>query len=110
MAGARLTRGSTASRRPRGRGLACSPSTARLSPERRVKAVVSFLLLALTAASIGVSGQSTGRQPSAAARQGGTLPRTPWGEPDLQGVWNYGTMTPLERPAQWAGKEVLTQA
>jgi hypothetical protein len=38
------------------------------------------------------------------------MPRTPWGDPDLQGVWNYGTMTPLERPAQWAGKEVLTPA
>jgi hypothetical protein len=35
--------------------------------------------------------------------------RTSWGDPDLQGVWNYGTMTPLERPAQWAGREVLTQ-
>jgi hypothetical protein len=36
-------------------------------------------------------------------------PRTPWGDPDLQGVWNYGTMTPLERPAQWTGREVLTE-
>lgn len=36
--------------------------------------------------------------------------RTSWGDPDLQGVWNYGTMTPLERPAQWAGREVLTEA
>ena len=36
-------------------------------------------------------------------------PRTPWGDPDLQGVWNYGTMTPLERPAQWADKEVLSE-
>ena len=25
-------------------------------------------------------------------------PRTPWGHPDLQGVWNNGTITPLERP------------
>jgi hypothetical protein len=25
-------------------------------------------------------------------------------------VWNYGTMTPLERPAQWTGKDILTQA
>jgi hypothetical protein len=74
-----------------------------------VKGLVSFLLLAVVAASIGMDAQNTGRQPVAAARQG-TAPRTPWGEPDLQGVWNYGTMTPLERPAQWAGKEVLTQA
>ena len=26
------------------------------------------------------------------------LPRTPWGEPDLQGVWNDATSTPLQRP------------
>jgi len=36
-----------------------------------------------------------------------TPPRTPWGEPDLQGIWNYATMTPLERPRDLAGKRVL---
>jgi len=39
-----------------------------------------------------------------------TAPRTPWGDPDLQGVWNYATMTPLERPRDLAGKEVLSEA
>jgi len=34
--------------------------------------------------------------------------RTPWGEPDLQGIWNSETVTPLERPARWADKPVLT--
>ena len=24
--------------------------------------------------------------------------RTPWGDPDLQGVWTGSTLTPLERP------------
>ena len=27
-----------------------------------------------------------------------TPPLTPWGEPDLQGIWNNATSTPLERP------------
>ncbi len=35
-------------------------------------------------------------------------PRTPWGDPDLQGVWNYATMTSLERPRELAAKETLT--
>jgi hypothetical protein len=35
-------------------------------------------------------------------------PRTPWGDPDLQGVWNDATSTPLQRPGTVGGKEVLT--
>ena len=35
-------------------------------------------------------------------------PRTPWGDPDLQGVWDYWTFTPLERPEEFAGKVELT--
>jgi len=35
-------------------------------------------------------------------------PRTPWGEPDLQGIWTDPYQTPLERSAQFAGKEVFT--
>src|SRR5215211_3424916 len=37
-----------------------------------------------------------------------TTPRA--GRPDLQGVWNFSTITPLERPAEFAGKEFLTDA
>lgn len=37
-------------------------------------------------------------------------PRTPWGHPDLQGFWNNGTSTPLERPVDLADKEFLTEA
>jgi hypothetical protein len=36
-------------------------------------------------------------------------PRTPWGSPDLQGTWTGSTLTPLERPAEFAGKPVLTK-
>ncbi|MCY3820028.1 MAG: hypothetical protein OXH52_11795, partial [Gammaproteobacteria bacterium] len=35
-------------------------------------------------------------------------PRMPWGAPDLQGVWDFRTITPLERPAELAGKARLT--
>ena len=33
--------------------------------------------------------------------------RTPWGDPDLQGIWNTATATPLERPSKF-GTPVLT--
>ena len=40
---------------------------------------------------------------------GGALtPRTPWGDPDLQAVWNVASGTPLERPEKYAGREFLT--
>ena len=35
-------------------------------------------------------------------------PRTAWGAPDLRGIWNHGTATPLERPERHAGREFLT--
>ena len=39
-----------------------------------------------------------------------TVPRTPWGEPDLQGVWtgNSAHSVPLERPLDAAEVEALT--
>ena len=47
--------------------------------------------------------------PSAAQATGDSgVPRTPWGAPDLQGVWDNRTITPLERPRQFAGQETLT--
>ena len=35
-------------------------------------------------------------------------PRTADGHPDIQGVWSFANLTPLERPAEFAGKAVLT--
>ena len=43
-----------------------------------------------------------------AAAKARAIPRTPDGRPDMQGIWDFRTITPLERPAQFAGKEVLT--
>jgi hypothetical protein len=37
------------------------------------------------------------------------LARTPWGDPDMEGIWGVGyVFTPLERPKELAGKEFLT--
>jgi len=38
------------------------------------------------------------------------VPRTVDGQPDLQGVWNFSTITPLERTAEFSGREYLTDA
>ena len=36
-------------------------------------------------------------------------PRTPWGHPDLQGMWDHRTITPLERPEELGDREFLTE-
>ena len=38
-----------------------------------------------------------------------TVPRTAWGQPDLQGIWDFRTITPLERPEDLADREFLTE-
>ena len=59
---------------------------------------VVIALMALAPASL------AGQQPN----EGYTPPRTPWGDPDLQGVWNNNTVVPLQRPLTAAGKETLS--
>jgi hypothetical protein len=45
----------------------------------------------------------------AAAAANWTPPRTPWGDPDLQGYYLNLSYTPLERPAELAGKALYTE-
>ncbi len=49
--------------------------------------------------------------PKAAAKaKSWAVPRTPDGHPDLQGTWTNATLTPLERPARFAGKLTVSAA
>jgi hypothetical protein len=57
------------------------------------------------------AGQTRSARDSASAGNpdsGVRPPRTPDGHPDLQGTWDFRTLTPLERPSDLAGKQVLT--
>ncbi len=58
--------------------------------------------LAFAAASVLVAAQS--ERPAAPAA------RTPDGHPNLQGVWQTNTYTPLERPKEFADREFFTEA
>ena len=58
----------------------------------------SFVLAFLIVFSVALSAQN--------ASQG---LRTGWGDPDLQGVWDFRTLTPLERPDEFEGKAFLTE-
>ena len=63
-----------------------------------------------------VVGQTQAQRPSTPAIKAGatgekaTQGKTPWGDPDLQGTWSNQTLTPLERPAEFEDKPVLTEA
>jgi hypothetical protein len=62
-------------------------------------------------AAVSVSITATSAQAPAAS---GTAPvaalKTPWGEPDLQGIWTDEFDTPLQRPAKYADQEFFTAA
>jgi hypothetical protein len=40
--------------------------------------------------------------------QSSDAPRTPWGHPNLQGVWTNATLTPLQRPLELGDKAFFT--
>jgi hypothetical protein len=69
-------------------------------------AVVSIGLVAVAASSVATQGQ---RPPSEARRTGEFSAKTPWGHPDLQGIWDFRTVTPMERPTELGDKAVLTE-
>jgi hypothetical protein len=50
------------------------------------------------------------QRPSVATPKGWKTPRTADGVPDLQGLWTNATLTPLQRPANLAGKEFFTES
>ena len=62
---------------------------------RTLVAAVVVVLAAVAVAPVPAAGQEA-------------APRTPWGHPDLQGTYTSKTITPLERPADLAEREVLT--
>ncbi len=46
----------------------------------------------------------------AQSRDGEEIRRTPWGRPDLRGVWINGSLTPVERPEEFGAREFHTAA
>jgi hypothetical protein len=69
----------------------------------RLFASIGALVLVIGGLAVAPYAQST----QAPANPGREF-RTPWNEPDLQGIWSGETLTPLQRPARFAGKPVLT--
>ena len=75
----------------------------------RCRRVVSWQMSAVVVLAVVAVGLFTAL-PAAAQTSGGAAgpDRTPWGHPDLQGVWNFNTNTPLERPGEFGDRQFLT--
>ena len=66
--------------------------------------IVTCIVLGVALSTAVVSGGQSKASP------GWSVPRTPDGRPDLQGVWANNGMTPLERPKQLGGRATMTDA
>jgi hypothetical protein len=71
-------------------------------------AVVLSVLVFLKPAQVTVAQE--GPTASATAPKAAATLKTPWGEPDLQGIWMDESDTPLQRPAKYANQEFFTEA
>lgn len=77
--------------------------------QRQLFALLGALTLVAGLASVAATPLAAQSQRAAKAPPKTTIPRTPWGAPDLTGIWTGNTMTPLERRAEHAGKQFLTK-
>ena len=70
-------------------------------------AVALATTIGLTAAT--AQTQIPGAAPTSAATTAKPVAKTPWGHPDLQGTWDYRTITPLERARELGTREFYTE-
>jgi hypothetical protein len=72
---------------------------------------ISTATVAIAAAALGVAVSLPATTVSAQTpASAGTSLKTPWGEPDLQGIWTEEYDTPLQRPARVANQASFTEA
>jgi hypothetical protein len=69
--------------------------------------MIMVAMAAMAGAVISAPVKSTQAQTPAATSQ---ALKTPWGEPDLQGIWTDEFDTPLQRPAKYANQDFFTAA
>jgi hypothetical protein len=68
----------------------------------------AFLAMLLGASALAAAPPVLAQAPKPATTAAYKAPRTAFGQPDLQGLWTNATITPLERPAKYGERLVLT--
>src|SRR5215467_9142823 len=69
------------------------------------------IVIATAGAIISMSiAQTSAQAPGASAAAPAQALKTPWGEPDLQGIWTDEADTPLQRSPKYASQEFFTEA
>jgi hypothetical protein len=87
----------------------CAGNRPSESTEMKHRFFASTVARALTVVVVSLAAAPVAGQPRPAASKKWTPPRTPDGQPDLQGIWTNATITPFERPKELAGKEFFTE-
>jgi hypothetical protein len=75
-----------------------------------VRVLITALVVAIGIDAAYVVTAAQEAKTDAARSSKSAVQRTPDGHPDLQGLWDYRTVTPLERPRDFADKEFFTDA
>jgi hypothetical protein len=70
----------------------------------------TFAIAAAVAVMFGGIMRTSAQAPLAGEAAPAPALKTPWGEPDLQGIWTDESDTPLQRPAKYAAQEFFTAA
>jgi hypothetical protein len=69
-----------------------------------VSAALSALVVAVSLAGEPLTAQAPAAKPFTPKPSAYTPPRTPWGDPDLMGVWDYQSVIRMQRPDDLVGK------
>jgi hypothetical protein len=70
---------------------------------------LSAFVAAVLLLSVAAAGQTPSKRTLAESESTWVPPRTADGQPDFEGIWTNATIVPLQRPAEFAGKPILTQ-
>ena len=76
----------------------------------RLVSVIAAMTAVLCIGDTKVAAQGPSDRGVARHEHSSDIPRTTDGRPNLEGAWNFGTLTPLDRPAEFGGRAFMTDA